>query len=192
MLDVTLRDATPVRIRSVIPEDRGRVIRGVSEMSRTSRYLRFFVNTAGVTDEQARYLTDVDQVDHVALCAVEPTPEEERGYGIARFVRDRTDRPAAEFAVAIIDEMQHRGLGTVLMAGLYLRAQAAGVRELRGDVLAENPVMPAWMPRLGATLRPTDEPGYQMIHWPILPAGQTPRGSERFAGWIDRLRPVFG
>ena len=190
-LIVALRDGTPVRIRPVRPDDRARLLRGVREMSRTSRYMRFFATAREMSDEQARYFTESDQLNHVAVCAIEPTDAEQRGYGIARFVRDANDPQIAEFAVAVIDEMQGRGLGTILLAALYLRAQSLGVEELRAEILAENPVLPCWLPRLGATLHATASPAYRLIRWPVAPSGNPhpKEGSAAadFLGWLDCL-----
>ena len=191
---ITLRDGTPARIRLVRADDRERVLRGVREMSQTTRYLRFFANTREMTDKLARNLTEIDQVDHVAVCAVEPTEAEERGYGIARFVRDVGNPRLAEFAVAVIDPMQGRGLGTVLLAALVLRAQAAGVEEFYGHVLAENPVMPLWLERLGATLSLPTDGGYWLVRWPLSPFPSSAAADipQDFILWLDRLRPTFG
>jgi len=190
---VVLHDGTPARVRLVRPDDRDRILRGVREMSGTSRYMRFFTSRRDMSEEQARYFTEIDQVNHVAVCAVEATKAEERGYGISRFVRDDKEPHIAEFAVAVIDEMQHRGLGTVLLAALYLRAQQRGIHELRGDVLAENPAMLKWMPRLGATIETTSEAGCHLIRWPIVAGKETlPKGIDAdFMLWLDWLRPDF-
>jgi GNAT superfamily N-acetyltransferase len=193
---VTLRDGTPVRVRLVRPDDRARLQRGVHEMSRTSRYMRFFVSTCEMTEEQARYFTEIDQINHVAVCAVDPTDAEHRGYGIARFVRDVGNPHTAEFAVAVIDEIQGRGLGTILMAALYLRAQALGVVELYSETLAENPIVPNWLPRLGATLHATTNPAHRLLRWPIGSAGSPLRVNNRYAQAfvtaLDQLCPSFG
>ena len=193
---LTLRDGAPVRIRSVRPDDRVRLQRGVREMSRTSRYMRFFASTREMTEEQARYFAEVDQIHHVAVCAVEPTEAEERGYGIARFVRQMDDPRSAEFAIAVIDEMQGRGLGTLLLAALYLRAQGLGVTELRAEILAENSVMPQWLPRLGASILNTEQPEYRLIRWAIAPCGASglinDEGVSGFVIALERLRSHFG
>lgn len=67
-----LHDGTPVLVRPVYAGDLPRLKQGVLEMSQTSRYMRFFSYVDQLTDEQARYFTDIDQVNHVAWCAVEP------------------------------------------------------------------------------------------------------------------------
>jgi GNAT superfamily N-acetyltransferase len=158
--------------------------------------MRSFVSTRELTKEQARYFAEVDQIRHVAICAVEPTVAEERGYGIARFMRDVDNPAAAEFAVAVIDEMQQRGLGTLLLAALYLRAQALGVAELRSEILAENPVMPRSLPRLGGAILPAGHPAYRVIRWPVAPVGERPVvdhvADDNFMIALDRLRLDFG
>jgi acetyltransferase len=193
-LVVPLRDGTPVRIRLVRPDDHGRLLRGVSEMSGTSRYLRFFTATRGMTADQARYFTEIDQTNHVAVCAVEPTDTEARGYGIARFVRDTDDPHTADFAIAVIDSLQGRGLGTVLIAALHVLAHARGIRELRGEVLADNPILPRWLPRLSATLQTANNTAYKNIRWLVRSAGEsTPSsGDANFFDWVTRLEPTFG
>jgi hypothetical protein len=105
--EMTLADGTPVWVRPVVPEDREGLRQGYREMSRTSRYMRFFTAGAEISEERARYFTEVDQRDHVAWWAVEPVSDL-RGYGIARFVRDAGQPDRADFAIAIIDEMQGR------------------------------------------------------------------------------------
>jgi acetyltransferase len=193
-LVVPLRDSTPVRIRLVRPDDHARLLRGVSEMSGTSRYLRFFTATRGMTADQARYFTEIDQINHVAVCAVEPTDAEERGYGIARFVRDADDPAAADFAIAVIDHLQGRGLGTILLAALHVLAHVRGICELQGEVLADNPVMPHWLQRLGATVQTADDAAYRRICWRVSTAGVStlPDGASAFVRWMTRLQPVFG
>lgn len=186
-LTIAFQDGTPVRLRSVRPGDLEHVRRGYREMSRTSRHMRFFVVGEEMALEQARYFTHVDQVNHVALCAV--APDESRGYGIARFIRDLNDPSTAEFAIAVVDDMQGRGLGTLLLAALYLRAKASGVRTLRGDYMATNPVMGHWLPELGATVWPSEDPNAFTIQWPLdEPIDSSTPSAQRFERWVERLR----
>ncbi len=188
---LTLDDGTPIRLRPVVPSDAEAIRRGYREMSHSSRYMRFFTVGAEMSVEQARYFTELDQRDHVAWCAVEPVSNR-RGYGIARFVRDPARPDVADFAVAVIDQTQHRKLGTILLATLYLLAEAGGITELRGDVLPENPVMPMWLPRLGATITGSGDPSYRIIRWPIgdKETMAAMDDCQSFADWLTRLRPL--
>jgi GNAT superfamily N-acetyltransferase len=186
---LTLDDGTPVLLRPVSPGDFDRLKRGVLAMSETSRYMRFFAHVERLTDDEARYFTNIDQVNHVAWCAVEPS-EEQRGYGLARFVRDTPHAPTANFAVAVIDEMQGRGLGVMLLASIYLRARQVGVRELQGEMLPDNPIMPKLMARLGGRIVWTGDPTCRLIRWPIVENEKLPTDTmagRRFVQWLGVL-----
>jgi RimJ/RimL family protein N-acetyltransferase len=188
-ITVNLRDGTPVLVRPVYAGDFDRLKRGVEEMSQTSRYMRFFTFAREITDDQARYFTRIDQVNHVAWCAVEPSPEQ-RGYGLARFVRDSPHSPTANFAVAIIDEMQGRGLGTLLLAAIYLRAQEIGLLELQGDMHPDNPAMPHLMPKLGGKIVWSGDPTSRLIRWPVRDTDQLPTDTPTGIDFVTRLREL--
>lgn len=145
-----LADGKPVLIRPVLPEDKERLAAGVAAMSGNSRYLRFFTGTTQLSPEQLAYFTEVDQENHVAWCALDPATPEFRGLGLGRFVRSAEDPSIAEWALAVIDPMQGRGLGTVLLAMLHIQARRLGIRILRGLVLPENQPVIDWMTDLGA------------------------------------------
>ena len=136
-----LEDGTPVLLRPVTPEDRERLVVGMAQLSADSRYFRFFTPSPRLTEEQIRYFTEVDQENHVAWIAVNPVLPGQPGLGIGRFVR-RDDRPSvAEFALTVIDAAQRKGLGSALLAVLYVLAQERDVRTFQGIVLPENRVM---------------------------------------------------
>jgi GNAT superfamily N-acetyltransferase len=123
----------------------------MAQMSPESRYHRFFMAAAKLSEGQLRYLTEVDQQDHVAWVAVDPATPQQRGLGIARFVRSSADRSLAEMALTVIDAWQGKGLGTCLMGVLYLMARTRGIRALRGVVLPENRAVTHWLAELGGT-----------------------------------------
>lgn len=80
----------------------------------------------------------------------------------ARYVHD-TQRPEhAEFAIAVADDWQGRGLGRRLMAHLANHARRHGVQRLHGDVLADNRRMLALMRDQGARLT-THPDGAQLV-----------------------------
>ena len=188
--DWALSDGTPVRIRPVLPTDLDGLRQGYRELSGTSRYLRFFTGGSEMSTEQARYFTNVDQHDHIAWCGVDPIFNK-RGYGISRFCRNKDSPTTAEFAIAVIDEMQGKGLGTILLATLFLLAEAAQIDELYGQVLRENPIVPRWFQRLGAAVQ-DDDPDYLTIRWPINSANLQSSSSNsaiRFTQFLKRIRP---
>ena len=144
-----LDDGKRVFLRPLGPQDRERICVGLSRMSDRSRYLRFFAGTKALTDEQLRYLTEVDQVDHVAWCALDPDEKGLPGLGIVRFRRCDDDPAVADWAVAIIDELQRRGLGRLFTALICLLAGERGVRTLRCSILEDNRPVADWLARLG-------------------------------------------
>ena len=102
-------------------------------MSENSRWLRFF--SLGVNlDKAARAGVAGDRPEGYGLIVT--TGAEERVVAHAVFELERADR--AEVAFAVADEMQGRGLATVLIAHLAQVASARGVRTFTATVLPEN------------------------------------------------------
>ena len=65
----------------------------------------------------------------------------ERGIGVARFVRSSTDPVVAEAAVTIVDDMQRKGLGTIMTKTLARAARERGIAKFRCEVLESNAVV---------------------------------------------------
>jgi hypothetical protein len=49
------------------------------------------------------------------MIAVDPTTPQQDGLGIARFIRSTENPRVAEMAFTVIDDWQHKGLGTYLV-----------------------------------------------------------------------------
>jgi len=133
-----LADGTGVILRPVASSDREYFRMGFRSMSPESRYRRFFSCLPGLSDAQLRYLTEVDQINHVAWVAVAAEPTPTAGLGVARFVRMPEQPAIAEFSLAVIDPMQRKGLGRAFLTMLCLSAAERGVGILRAVCLAEN------------------------------------------------------
>lgn len=147
---LALRDGELVDFRPVRQDDWETIQNGMSALSPQSRYLRFFSSISKLSDAQLHYFTEVDQHDHVAWIALAHDKTGHPAVGIARFIRFQNQPGFAEFAVTVIDSYQKRGLGTILMAVLYLLARQKGLEILRGFVLPENTVTIHWLTKLGA------------------------------------------
>ncbi len=147
-----LADGTRVTLRPLFPEDREGLRRAFLETSPKTRYLRFLGVVGDLSEAMLRYLTDVDQVNHVAIVATTTTDDlkEERGLGVARFIRVEGEPDVAEAAVTVVDAMQKRGLGTLLVRELAEAAKLRGIKRLRADVLADNESMRAILDAAGA------------------------------------------
>jgi RimJ/RimL family protein N-acetyltransferase len=149
--EVRLRDGSRARIRPVRPEDKMRIQCGMKLLSAESRFLRFFSASAQLSAELLQYLTQVDQQNHVAWIAVNPSLPGEPGLGIARFVRSPDQPNTAEVALTVIDKFQGLGLGAALLNILLVRAEQLNIHTLRALVLPDNYRVIRWMRRLGAT-----------------------------------------
>lgn len=150
-LPFRLRDGTTIVLRPVVHADRERIQGGMTMLSSQSRYFRFFTSVQQLPRGLLEHLTEIDQQNHVAWLALDPSPPSPLGLGIARFVRLPDDPSTAEMAFVVIDSWQRRGVGTALLALLHVKAAALGIRVLRAVVLPENTATIVWLKGLGAT-----------------------------------------
>jgi len=144
---VTLRDGTAAGLRPIFPGDQYELVRGERLFSAQTRYRRFFA-AVDLTPALARYLAEVDYVDHFAWVAVDNAAVPVGG---VTYVRSVSDRALADISFLIEDEFQGRGLGTLLMGALAIAARRNGIARFAADVLAENAPMRAILDRAGIT-----------------------------------------
>ena len=111
---------------------------------------RFFAAVRELTPAQLDKFTRLDNDRDIALIAV----REETGQtvAVARLARE-ADPLVAEFAVIVQHDLQGRGLATHLLQRLFDWAPQHGVREVVGEILAENAVMIDLARHLGFRLR---------------------------------------
>ncbi|GJM41412.1 MAG: hypothetical protein DHS20C20_16940 [Ardenticatenaceae bacterium] len=158
-----LKDGTPVRLRQICSVDTRLICEIYTNMSASSRYLRF--NTQ---------LTDALCAEFAQQTAVQC---EESGFGLMAYVLDdsREDgiRPLGfayyvqhgdelpEFAMSIIDACQRLGLGKILFKKLLKRAKKAGVASLQAYVLPNNMGMRMLIQRAGRPFFYGEEGSYE-------------------------------
>ena len=65
-----------------------------------------------ITPWQLRYLTEVDQRDHVAWAVFAREPAGWAGVAVGRWVRLADEPDAAEFALTVVDDWQGHGVAT--------------------------------------------------------------------------------
>ncbi|MEJ2621744.1 MAG: GNAT family N-acetyltransferase [Candidatus Thiodiazotropha sp.] len=111
---------------------------GFQHMSERSRQSRFATSINHLSDEQLDYLTDLDDKDKLAWCASVTRNGDERGIGIARYIRLADEESMAEFAITVVDEYQGQGVGHQLLSKLIESAAQNGFRVLRGYILMSN------------------------------------------------------
>lgn len=136
---VRLRDGTEAVLRMIRPSDKELLLEGFERLSPDSRYMRFLAPKKRLTDDELRYLTDVDGNDHFALVAVRTSAlGKDEGLGVGRFVRLGSEPEAAEPAITVVDDCQGKGLGTILLRKLIAASWERGIRSFRCWVLLDN------------------------------------------------------
>lgn len=151
-VEITLRDGGRIRVRPVLPDDKERLLAGLSHLSPESRYRRFFSATSSLSPAMLAYLTELDYADHFAWAALDLDQPGEPGVGVARYIRDRQEPEAAEVAVAVADDHHGRGIGTLLLEVVGLTASQQGIDRLVALVLPSNEPMKGLLHGLGARL----------------------------------------
>ena len=190
--DLPLRDGAIVRIRPIVPSDAPRLREAFAKLSAESRYRRFMTAMDELSDEQIRYLTEIDYENHMAWVALDASDPNWAGVGVARYVRIPEEPTVAESAITVLDEWQGRGLGSLLLGVLGLSAVRNGIRTFRAYVLEENAPMLEILHEMGAVTE--HEGGFLRVDVPLptdpedLP--DTPTGRV-FAAVARHILPPF-
>jgi acetyltransferase len=144
------------RIRPIQPDDAGRERAFILSLSPESRFQRLMYTMREPSPEFVARLVNVDQHRDMALVAVLGAGAEEKIIGVARYAADENGRDC-EFAVAVADEWQCRGIGTTLTKMLFEYAARAGFRSIYGTIFANNQRMLELAEWLGLTIEPRVE-----------------------------------
>ena len=170
--DVALRDGSTVHVRPLRADDREALLGFFGELSDEARGFRFFSPSASL-DSAVDLAVDVDYTERFGLVATRGA--ERRLVGHAAYFGAGDGR--AEIAFAIADDLQGRGLGTILLAHLAQVAEDAGIELFEAEVLPANHRMLEVFRESGFPVEMTAEPGG--IH-ATLPTSFSPEAVERF------------
>lgn len=136
----TMHDGACIVVRPLRADDAAREQQFIESLSDDARYMRFFRRFTSVPHELLAKLMDIDYDRSMALAAVIRSEDGEQFLGVARYgATDRED--VAEFAVAVLDSWQKRGIASVLVSALMSFARDHGFKTFTGDVLPENEPM---------------------------------------------------
>lgn len=139
------------RIRPIRPDDAAREREFIMSLSPESRFQRLMYTLREPSPEFVARLVDVDQHKDMALVAVVGEGAGEKIIGVARYSADEGGLDC-EFAVAVADEWQCRGIGSTLTKMLFHYAAHEGFRSIYGTVLASNQRMLELAEWLGLTV----------------------------------------
>lgn len=147
--------AEPLLIRPIRPDDAAQHDAFFHRLSAEDIRFRFFAAVRELSPAQLVRFTRLDYERDMALIAVRETTRET--VGVARLSREADPR-VAEFAVIVERVLQGKGLATHLLQRLLNWAPRHGVREVVGEILADNAQMLELARNLGFRLshRPED------------------------------------
>jgi GNAT superfamily N-acetyltransferase len=164
---VELLDGARVSYRAIAPDNAPALQRFHHRLSERSIYLRFFGAKPELSDRKAGYFTNVDGTNRFALVALDPERPEEI-IAVVSFDREgESDR--AEYAAAVEDGWQGRGLGLALTRRLIEAALKRGIRVFTGIVLPQNARMLNLLKDLNLPERLRYEDGVEYVEIDLLP-----------------------
>ncbi|HEY6709359.1 MAG TPA: GNAT family N-acetyltransferase, partial [Actinomycetota bacterium] len=172
--DVVLRDGSTVHVRPSRPGDAPAMEQLLEGLSDRSRWLRFFSGFPNLA-QAVRWATEVDYEHRYGLVAT--TGGDGHLVGHAGWEREADHPDRAEAALEIVDALQGKGLGTILLGQLAEAADQAGVEVLTAEVLPENHLMIKVFRDSGFPVKTHTVPGAVLVEFP---SSLSPEARERF------------
>lgn len=160
---VALRDGTAVLIRPIADTDIEIERRFIERLSPTSRRFRFLGDVKKPSAQLLKQFTHLEHATEATFIAVVASGADLQEIGVSRFSA-RTDGLGCECAVAVSDEWQGRGLGTILMQHLIGAARQHGIVIMYSIDAADNFAMRDLADHLGFTRIADPDDATQIIH----------------------------
>lgn len=188
-LEISLRDGTPVIVRPLLEEDRPMVAEAYRRLTPEARYQRFWTRTGEmIGDAMLDRLVRQDPEKHMTWAALDPA-REFPGMGGASWWRNENHSDEAEISLMVLDAEQRRGIGTLLLALMWLSALRADIHHLLAYTLIDNRQAAAWMSDCGGH---GTWDGYKLVfRWDLQNLDLLPatRAAADLASWLAELAP---
>ena len=152
-----LKTGEILTLRAIRPEDADALQSFVRNLSDEARYFRFISTMAELPLSLLARFTQIDYYREMAIVAIAnaDTPAQ-RLVGVARYML-LPDGQSCEYALAVADDYQRRGLGSALMNRLADIAREQGLKTMVGMVLNHNNGMLRLMASLGFIIQSDEE-----------------------------------
>ena len=157
-----LPDGRRVVLRPILPRDKEMLRAFVRSLSDEARYFRFMSGLAELPEAMAERFTCIDYCSHVSLVAEVETDAGAIMVAEVCYIVDAGMPSSCEFAIAVADDWQGRGLGRAMLARLAEHAAASGIRRMAADTAAANKAMIGLAKRLGCNVTRKREDGSLM------------------------------
>ena len=162
--DDILRNGSSIHIRAIKPGDNQKLINTFYRLTSESRYFRFFGHKDKLSEEEVKYLTEVDFDNHVAIVATVQKNNQEEIIGVGRYHQhnNKNSERVAELAIVVSDEHQNLGVGTLLFKQLVILAKYQNIFIMEADILFGNKGMLKIVDRSGCKYEQFT--GYGLTH----------------------------
>lgn len=137
---LTLDDSTQLEFRAIRPTDKAALVESFGHLSAASRRRRFFTPKMQLSDDELRYFTECDGINHYAIVAVytDGSTMLPFGVGVARYVCIKDQPEAAELAIVVVDSWHRRGIGKRLLKRIVAAAAEHEVRQILAIAQDDN------------------------------------------------------
>jgi acetyltransferase len=174
-----LPDGTAIHIRPVRPEDEPLFRAFLGKVTAHDLRLRFFSAVKDFDHGFIARLTQLDYARAIAFIAVDAQSGEM--LGVVRLHADANHR-TGEYAIMVRSDLKGHGLGWTLMRLMIDWAQAEGMHQVTGQVLAQNVTMLAMCEKLGfRAVRDPDDAEVRVVTLELsapLPMDEIPDDSQ--------------
>jgi acyl-CoA hydrolase/GNAT superfamily N-acetyltransferase len=131
------KDGTKIFFRPIKPTDEPNIRDLFYSFSKETVYYRYFSYLTAMPHEKLKQFVNVDYENEMEILAILKTAGEEKVIGVAGYSVDKATN-YAEYAIAMADEFQNKGLGSVLFAYLIRVAKMKGIKGFIGYILDTN------------------------------------------------------
>ncbi len=156
-------DGQRITIRPVTLEDVDIERDFIENLSPLSKHYRFLGGVAHLTPEELLKLCDTDYKNKMAFVAIVQDKGNEKQIGVSRYAINQYG-DSHEFSVAVSDQWQNKGLGTLLMRYLIDYAHKQGVERLYSIDFTDNYNMKSLAKDLGMHVETDPNDSKQVIY----------------------------
>jgi GNAT superfamily N-acetyltransferase len=161
-----------VKVRSIRPDDKNRLVTAFRNLDPESIYTRFFYHKKMLTEEELKSATELDFESAVALVVTTGEGEHETIIGAGRYaVIDETGKSgSAEVAFTVEEDYHRQGIARILLQHLASIAREKGLSRFVAEVLPDNRGMLTVFSRSGLPMK--TEHGGEAVHVTLALTGE--------------------
>jgi GNAT superfamily N-acetyltransferase len=169
----TLRNGVEVKIRSIRPDDKKKLLEAFKKLEAESIYTRFFYHKKTLTDAELKAATELDFENAVALVVTTGAGEHETIIGGGRYavIDETAELRDAEVAFTVEEDYHRQGIARIVLQHLASIGREKGLTRFVAEVLPENRGMLTVFSRSGLPMK-TQHSG-DVVHVTMSLTGET-------------------